>query len=226
MKELLARKALEFVKDGHVVGLGSGTTARVFIEVLGRHVAETGMRVDLVATSVDSELKAVEAGLGPYLRPLWAVEHIDLAVDGADEVTRDKVLLKGRGGALVREKIVDYRASTLVILAEASKLVRAIPSRHPVPIEVIPVAWRHVARDVERKWGGKCALRMADSGRLGPHISDNGHYILDWTPPGPIDPALEEEIKEVPGVVDTGIFSKRRDAIILLAGENGMLEQL
>ncbi|AEA12917.1 ribose-5-phosphate isomerase [Thermoproteus uzoniensis 768-20] len=223
MKELLARKAVEFVRDGSVVGLGSGSTAKAFIEELSRAVAEKGIRVTLVATSIDSELKALEVGLGPYLVPPWAVDSIDLAVDGADEISRDRMFIKGGGGAMVREKVVDYRASTLVIIAEAHKLVDRLPSNRPIPIEVLPAAWRLVARDVERRWGGKTELRACKcGGKLGPLISDNGNFILDWVPPGPAYPELEDELKAIPGVVDTGLFAKRRDAVILLADERGV----
>ncbi|MGC8583334.1 MAG: ribose 5-phosphate isomerase A [Thermoproteus sp.] len=223
MKELLARKAVEFVRDGSVVGLGSGSTAKAFIEELSRLVAEKGMRITLVATSVDSELKALEVGLGPYLAPPWAVDSIDLAVDGADEISRDRIFIKGGGGAMVREKVIDYRASTLVIIAEAHKLVDRLPSNRPIPIEVLPAAWRLVARDVERRWGGKTELRACKcGGKLGPLISDNGNFILDWVPPGPAYPELEDELKAIPGVVDTGLFAKRRDAVVLLADERGV----
>ncbi|MGC9169515.1 MAG: ribose 5-phosphate isomerase A [Thermoproteus sp.] len=223
MKELLARKAVEFVRDGSVVGLGSGSTAKAFIEELSRLVAEKGIRITLVATSVDSELKALEVGLGPYLAPPWAVDSIDLAVDGADEISRDRIFIKGGGGAMVREKVIDYRASTLVIIAEAHKLVDRLPSNRPIPIEVLPAAWRLVARDVERRWGGKTELRACRcGGKLGPLISDNGNFILDWVPPGPAYPELEDELKAIPGVVDTGLFAKRRDAVVLLADERGV----
>jgi ribose 5-phosphate isomerase A len=223
VKELLARKAVEFVRDGSVVGLGSGSTAKAFIEELSRLVAEKGIRITLVATSVDSELKALEVGLGPYLAPPWAVDSIDLAVDGADEISRDRIFIKGGGGAMVREKVIDYRASTLVIIAEAHKLVDRLPSNRPIPIEVLPAAWRLVARDVERRWGGKTELRACKcGGKLGPLISDNGNFILDWVPPGPAYPELEDELKAIPGVVDTGLFAKRRDAVVLLADERGV----
>ena len=112
LKTLLAREALKFVKSSMVVGLGSGTTAREFIKAL----AEMNPRdVVLVPTSADSEILAVELGLGGLLKPLWAVDRIDLAVDGADEVTRGKILLKGRGGALLREKLVDYATERFVV---------------------------------------------------------------------------------------------------------------
>jgi ribose 5-phosphate isomerase A len=222
LKALLAREALKFVKSGMVVGLGSGTTAREFIKAL----AEVSPRdVVLVPTSADSEILAVELGLGDLLKPLWAVDRVDLAVDGADEVTRGKILLKGRGGALLREKLVDYAARQFVVLIEEHKLVDSIPMRNPVPIEVVPWAWRHVAREVERRFGGVAKLRQ-DGGKLGPVVTDNGNYILDWTPPSALDPSAEDELKLIPGVVETGIFAKRRDAVVLVAREDGKIYTL
>jgi len=221
-KALLAREALKFVKSGMVVGLGSGTTAREFIKAL----AEMNPRdVVLVPTSADSEILAVELGLGGLLRPLWAVDRVDLAVDGADEVTRGKILLKGRGGALLREKLVDYAAERFVVLIEEHKLVDSIPTRNSVPIEVVPWGWRHVAREVERRFGGVAKLRQ-DGGKLGPVVTDNGNYILDWTPPSALDPSAEDELKLIPGVVETGIFSKRGDAVVLVAREDGKIYTL
>lgn len=225
MKHLLARKAAEYIREGSIVGLGSGSTAKAFIEELARRVREDGLTVTLVSTSVDSELKAAEVGLDKYLAPLWAVDRIDIAVDGADELTRDRLFLKGGGGAMFREKVVDYRASTLIIIAESHKLVDRIPARHPIPIEVLPAAWRLVADDIVKRWGGRAVLRVCQcGGKLGPLVTDNGNYILDWVPPGPIDPALEDELRGIPGVIESGIFSKRRDAVVLLADERGVFE--
>jgi ribose 5-phosphate isomerase A len=221
-KVALAREAVKFVKSGMVVGLGSGSTAREFIRAL----AEAGPSdVVLVATSADSEFLAAELGLGRLLMPMWAVDRIDLAVDGADEVTREKILLKGRGGALLREKLVDYAARQFVVLIEEHKLVDRIPTRNPVPIEVVPWAWRHVAREVERRFGGVVKLRQ-DGGKLGPVVTDSGNYILDWTPPSALDPSAEDALKLMPGVVETGIFAKRRDAVVLVAREDGKIYTL
>ncbi len=221
-KVALAKEAVKFVKSGMVVGLGSGSTAREFIRAL----AEVGPRdVVLVPTSADSEILAAELGLGGLLRPLWAVDKVDLAVDGADEVTRGKVMLKGKGGAMLREKIVDYAAERFVVLIEEHKLVDGIPTRNPVPIEVVPWAWRHVAREVERRFGGVVKLRQ-DGGKLGPVVTDSGNYILDWTPPSALDPSAEDELKLLPGVVETGIFAKRRDAVVLVAREDGKVYTL
>jgi len=221
-KVALAKEAVKFVKSGMVVGLGSGSTAREFIRAL----AEAGPSdVILVATSADSEFLAAELGLGRRLMPMWAVDRIDLAVDGADEVTRGKVMLKGKGGAMLREKIVDYAAERFVVLIEEYKLVDKIPTRNPIPLEVVPWAWRHVAREVERRFGGVVKLRQ-DGGKLGPVVTDNGNYILDWTPPSALDPSAEDELKLMPGVVETGIFAKRRDAVVLVAREDGKIYTL
>ncbi len=221
-KVALAKEAVKFVKSGMVVGLGSGSTAKEFIRTL----AEVGPSdVVLVATSADSEILAAELGLGRLLMPMWAVDRIDLAVDGADEVTRGKVMLKGKGGAMLREKIVDYAAERFVVLIEEYKLVDRIPTRNPVPIEVVPWAWRHVAREVERRFGGVVKLRQ-DGGKLGPVVTDNGNYILDLTPPSALDPSAEDGLKLIPGVVETGIFSKRRDAVVLVAREDGKIYTL
>ncbi len=221
-KVALAKEAVKFVKSGMVVGLGSGSTAREFIRALAEAAPSD---VVLVATSADSEILAAELGLGRLLMPMWAVDRIDLAVDGADEVTRGKILLKGRGGALLREKLVDYAARQFVVLIEEHKLVDSIPTRNPVPIEVVPWGWRHVAREVERRFGGVAKLRH-DGGKLGPVVTDNGNYILDWTPPSALDPSAEDELKLIPGVVETGIFSKRRDAVVLVAREDGKVYTL
>jgi len=221
-KVALAREAVKFVKSGMVVGLGSGSAAKEFIRAL----AEAGPSdVVLVATSADSEFLAAELGLGRLLMPMWAVDRIDLAVDGADEVTHGKVMLKGKGGAMLREKIVDYAAERFVVLIEEHKLVDKIPTRNPVPIEVVPWAWRHVAREVERRFGGVVKLRQ-DGGKLGPVVTDNCHYLLEWTPPSALDPSAEDELKLIPGVVETGIFAKRRDAVVLVAREDGKIYTL
>lgn len=218
LKAALAREALRFLKSGMVIGLGSGTTAREFIKALA---SLKELEFLLVATSADSEILAHEVGLGDRLRPMWAVDRVDLAVDGADEVTADKVLLKGRGGALLREKVVDYAAEKFVVLIERSKLVDRIPSKNPVPVEVLPWAWRYAARQIVQKYGGSATLRIGE-GKLGPVVTDNGNYILDWRPDGPVDPSLEDEIKCIPGVVETGIFAKRKDAVVLVADEGGV----
>lgn len=222
LKRLVAREALRYVEDGKVIGLGSGTTVREFIKLL----PSLGLKgVKFVATSSDTELAVVEAGLGHLVASPWSVDEIDLAFDGADEVTRDKVLLKGGGGALLREKVVDYLAKRVIIMVTEDKLVDCIPKRRPLPIEVVPFSWKFVKKVVEGKYGGRADLRLSDK-ILKPATTDNGNYVLDWTPGRCVEPDLEFELKAVPGVVEVGIFSARRDYIVLAARKDGIVEAL
>jgi len=218
-KRLLAQHAVTLLNNGDVIGLGSGTTAREFIYELCKAVKNGSVKPSaIVATSVDSEHTAFECGLGDLLRPIWAVDTIDIAVDGADEVdVNNKALLKGGGAALTREKIVDYVAKRLIIIVDEGKLVDKLGRSRPIPIEVIPAAWRLVANRIINRYGGSATLRTG-TGKLGPIITDNNNYIIDWSTNGVEDPAaVEAEIKLIPGVVENGIFARRRDAVILVS---------
>jgi len=217
LKKLVAREALKYVEDGVVIGLGSGTTVREFIRLLPSLRLKD---VKFVVTSSDTELAVIEAGLGHMVVSPWSVDRIDLAFDGADEVAEGKVLLKGGGGALLREKVVDYLADKVIIMVTEDKLVDCIPRRKPLPIEVAPFSWKFVKRIVEGKYGGRASLRLSDR-VLNPAITDNGNYVLDWIPGNCVDPSLEFELKRIPGVVEVGIFSARRDYVVLSAKASG-----
>lgn len=218
-KQLLARRAVELVKSGDIVGLGSGSTAKAFVQEICSAVERGLVKPEaLVATSVDTEIAVYECGLGHLLRPIWLVDEIDIAVDGADEVSvNDRSLLKGGGGALTREKIVDYRARRFVVLVDESKLVDAIGSRSPIPIEVLPPAWRIVASEITRRWGGETMLRVG-TGKLGPVITDNGNFIIDWKYRIANNTKdVEERVKLIPGVVESGIFAVRKPDEVLVS---------
>lgn len=214
---------MDLVNSGDVVGLGSGSTAKAFIYELCKLVKRGSLRPEaLVATSVDTEIAVDECGLGHLLRPIWLIDEIDVAVDGADEVSaKDRVLLKGGGGALTREKIVDYRARRFIVLVDESKLVNAVGSRAPIPVEVLPPAWRIVGNELTRKWGGTVTLRVG-TGKLGPVVTDNGNYIIDWR--FRIDDNAEDverHVKLIPGVVENGVFAVRRpDAVLVSDGSH------
>jgi ribose 5-phosphate isomerase A len=146
-KELVALYAAKQVKDGMLIGLGTGSTANYFIQELARRRNEEGLQVTTVASSVVSTIKAQELGL-----PVVALEHInhlDLYVDGADEVTPELTLLKGRGFDLVREKILARASERFLVLVDQSKQVKQIGERFPIPIEVMPFAWQLVKRRLE-----------------------------------------------------------------------------
>jgi ribose 5-phosphate isomerase A len=214
LKARAAEKALEFVGDGMAIGLGTGSTAAHVIRLLAHRVHE-GLRVLGVPTSVATETLAREMGI-----PLTTLEErpeLDLVIDGADEVDPDRNLIKGAGGALVREKVVAAAARKRVIVVDESKLVPVLGRRFPVPVEVVgfavPVASRALVR-----LGGRVEVRRAE-GR--PYRTDNGNPILDVRFADIRDPGrLERDIAVIPGVVDCGLFVDL-DPIVVVAGNDG-----
>jgi ribose 5-phosphate isomerase A len=208
LKKQAAIAALEAVKDGMIVGLGTGSTASHFIRELGVRV-KSGLHVHGIPTSQASHRLAEEVGV-----PLTSLgEHpaIDVTVDGADEVSDSLDLIKGLGGALVREKVVAHASRLVIIVVDESKLTGRLGFKVPIPVEVVPFALE-VVRTQLVLWGGEARLREKD-GR--PFISDNGNPILDWFH-GPVDQpwALEKQIKGVTGVVDSGIFANVAGLVI------------
>ena len=200
-----AKKALEFVKDGMIVGLGSGSTAAKFIELLGKK------KLDIIGvpTSVESENIAKRVGI-KVAQPN-DVDRIDLAVDGADEVDKHKFLIKGGGGYLTREKIIDYAAEKFIIIADEFKLVKHLGEKFPVPVEVIPFAWKFVKKKLEKS--GDITLRTKDKKT---YVTDNGNYILDVRFKKIRDPVkLEIQLNFIPGVVENGIFTKKPYRVII-----------
>jgi ribose 5-phosphate isomerase A len=199
-KENAARGALEYVEDGMVVGLGSGTTTAYFVEMLGKKMKEERISVVGVVTSFDTEILAKKAGI-----PIMPLEgKVDLAVDGADLVKKGYVL-KGGGGALTREKIVDYAAERFIVIADEGK---ADPKgTYPVVVEVIPFAYQYVMGEM-RKVGLEPELRVGGK-KLGPVVTDNSNFILDCGGEVRGKPMeFERALNSVPGVVANGVFSK------------------
>ncbi len=211
-----ARYAASLVQSGVVVGLGSGSTAELVVRALGARV-RSGLEIVTVATSRRTARLARRLGL-TVLEP-DLVDRIDIAIDGADEVEeRSLGLLKGRGGALVREKLVARMAQTVVIVVDDTKLVSRLGVRHPVPVEVVPFGWRWCARWLEQL-GGRPILRCREDGR--PYRSDNGNVILDVWFESIEDPnALAEAVKQLPGVVDHGLFLDLADLVVVGTAED------
>lgn len=209
----IAERALEFIRDGQVVGLGTGRAATAFIEALGRRVRD-GLRIRGVATSV--ETAALAARLGIPLLDLATTAEIDIAVDGADEVDPRLGLIKGLGGALVREKIVAAAAKRLVIVVGEEKLVKQLGERGKLPVEVLPVARAFCVKRIEAL--GIAAAPRIKEGRL--YTSDNGNPVLDCVV-GPIaDPAaLDRDILAIPGVIDTGLFLDMAHTVLVQRGD-------
>jgi ribose 5-phosphate isomerase A len=199
-KQAAAARSLDFVRDGMTVGLGSGSTSMFMIAALGLKRREKGWTIRGVASSTAAEEAAKNAGIP--LVELNDVEYLDVAIDGADEIAPGLALIKGGGGALFREKVVAAASREFIVIADASKLVPALGA-FPLPVEVLPMAWRHAGRRLEAL-GAHPRLRE----RAGcAYLTDQGNYILDCACGVIPDPQeLSYRIKEIPGVVEHGLF--------------------
>jgi ribose 5-phosphate isomerase A len=204
-KRAAAERAVELVRPGMIVGLGTGSTARYFIDGLGRSV-RAGLRVQAVVTSDESRRLAQAAAIPITDR---VDGGLDLAVDGADEIDAAVNCIKGRGGALLREKIVAHASRRFVLVADESKLVSRL-GRGPVPIEILPFLWEATSRSVE-SLGGRPELRLA-AGE--PYRTDNGNLVLDASF-ALVDAALGLALKGIPGVIEHGLFFGMAKAAII-----------
>lgn len=200
-KRLAGERAVEYIEDGMTVGLGTGSTAYFMVERLGARVREEGLRVRCVPTSLRTEEQA--RTLGIPLTSFSEVQQLDVAIDGADEIGPDLALVKGGGGALLREKLVAAASRRFIVIADAGKRVATLGA-FPLPVEVVPFAWEVTARRVAGAVGVEPELRRAN-GEV--YVTDNGNYILDCRCGRIEDPArLERELNLLPGVVECGLF--------------------
>jgi len=212
-KEAAARASLQFIKDGQIVGLGTGSTAAYFIQLLGEQV-KNGLRIRGIPSSDRSRDQA--AALGIPLTTLDEFQAIDVTVDGADEVDPQLRLIKGGGGALLREKIVASATKQLVIVADASKRVPVL-GRFPLPVEVIKFAQALVVREIE-VLGAEVGLRMGADGK--PFLTDENNHILDCRF-GQIPDAdgLAQRLSDMPGVVEHGLFIGMASVVLIANGD-------
>ena len=214
MKQAVADAAVEQIRDGMVLGLGSGSTAALMIRGLGAKLAKGELKnIVGVPTSFQGEVLAAELKI-PLLS-LNAVDRIDLAIDGADEVDPGFQLIKGGGACHVQEKLVAARADRFVIVVDATKLVDRLNLGFLLPVEVLPGAWRQVKQQLEGM-GGVAELRMAQR-KAGPVVTDQGNLVLDLKLDGGIsDPGgLEQAINNVPGVLENGLFVNLADEVLV-----------
>jgi ribose 5-phosphate isomerase A len=214
-KRLAAEKAVELVQDGMKVGLGTGSTAFFAIEAIGRLV-KNGFDILAVPTSIASERQARELKI-----PLATLEEagtLDITIDGADEVDGNLDLIKGMGGALLREKIVAYSTRAQIIVIDDSKLVHQLGTKFPLPVEVVQFSHGRTRMFME-ELGCRPELRGGNV----PFVTDNGNYIYHLHfDRGIKDPyELQRKLKEIPGVVETGLFLKMAKKVIV-ASENGI----
>ena len=209
LKQAAAQAALDYVEEGSIVGVGTGSTANHFIDGLAR-------MKDRIAGAVASSEASAErlARHGIRLFDLNDVNAMPVYVDGADEIDSSLAMIKGGGGALTREKIVAAVAGRFICICDESKLVKTM-GRFPLPIEVIPMAWAQVARELTRL-GGKPVLRTG-------FVTDNGNMILDVHGLSITDPVgLETSLNQIVGVVTNGLFARRGADILLLATTRGV----
>jgi ribose 5-phosphate isomerase A len=209
LKAAVADAAIRYVIHGAVIGVGSGTTANFFIDAL----AKVKDRIAGTVASSDASAKRL-AGHGIRVLDLNDVGELPVYIDGADEITEQLAMIKGGGGALTREKIVAAAAGKFVCIADASKLVPTLGG-FPLPVEVIPMARAHVARQLAR-FGGQPRERSG-------FVTDNGNVILDISGLSIPDPAgLEQRINDIVGVVTNGLFARRPADVLLLGTPQGV----
>ena len=221
MKQAVATAAVEQIKDGMVLGLGSGSTAALMIEALGAKLS-AGQLKDIVGVTTSFQGEVLASQLGIPLRSLAAVERIDLAIDGADEVDPAFQLIKGGGACHVQEKLVASLAKRFVVVVDSTKIVERLNLDFQLPVEVIPSAWTQVQNTLANL-GGNAQLRMAVR-KAGPVITDQGNLVLDVSFDGGIsDPEnLEKTINNIPGVLENGLFVNIADEVLVGEVNNGM----
>jgi ribose 5-phosphate isomerase A len=214
MKQAVAEAAVSQIRNGMVVGLGSGSTAALMIQGLGARLA-AGQLHDIVGVTTSFQGEVLAAELGIPLRALNAIDRIDLAIDGADEVDPSFQLIKGGGACHVQEKLVADRAERFIVVVDATKLVQCLNLDFLLPVEVLPGAWVQVQSRL-KSMGGVAELRMATR-KAGPVVTDQGNLVLDVRfASGISNPiALERDINNLPGVLENGLFVNLADEVLV-----------
>ena len=230
-KVLVANTAIDtliekgYIFSGMKIGLGTGSTAMPAVKRLAEHISNGDLHdINAVVTSFQTENACQELGIPVYsMNDKIIGGKLDLAIDGADEVTPDCFCIKGGGAAHVREKIVEYNSKIFVVVADSTKAVETIGTKFPVPVEIIDDA-RIPVTNALKVLGAKCVLREGVR-KCGPVITDNGNQILDCTWEKPIDVAvMEDKINGIVGVVENGLFSKNKPIVFVAKGD-GTVEQ-
>ena len=221
MKQIVADAAIKEVKSDMILGLGSGSTAALMIRSLANEIRSGKIQnVRGVATSFQSEVLALELDIP--LIDFASVSHIDLAIDGADEVDPEFQLIKGGGACHVREKLVASKADQLLIVVDETKLVQNLNKSFPLPVEVLPNAWKYVKHLIS-EMNGSSTLRMATK-KAGPVVTDQGNLILDVLfHDGIKNPKeIEMSLNNIPGVLENGLFVNLTDKVLVGKIENNI----
>lgn len=214
LKALAAREALKAIQSEMVVGLGTGSTAEEFIKALGESIARGRLRdIRAVCTSIRTEQLARSVGI--TLIASDSFDHIDLAVDGADEIDPQLRLIKGRGGALLREKIIEQASARFIVIADHTKEVDRL-GQGPLPVAILPFARRLLGPRLETM-GLSPRLRLQDGK---PFLTDDGHYILNLDIPSGLEVSgVAQAVRSFAGVVETGFFPDEASEVIIAAPE-------
>jgi len=211
LKQTAGEAAAKRIQSGQRIGLGTGSTVRYFLEALGQRLA-SGELSDIVGVPTSQKTEMLARSLNVPLTTLEMEPALDLCVDGADEVDPQLNLIKGLGGALLREKIVALASRRFIVIVDNGKLVRQLGQRCPVPVEVLPFGWKATAEKI-KAFGGKPVLRM-DNGS--PYTTDQANHILDCHF-GPIEYAekLAQQLDSIPGALGHGLFLNIADKVIV-----------
>ena len=214
MKQAVAEAAVDQIKNGMILGLGSGSTAALMIEALALKI-KSGEIKDVVGVTTSFQGEVLASELGIPLKSLSSVSEIDLAIDGADEVDPKFQLIKGGGACHVQEKLVAALAKKFIVVVDSTKLVEKLNLDFKLPVEVLPSAWKQVQKTLINL-GGEGNLRMAQK-KAGPIVTDQGNLILDLTFRNGIDQPelLESQINNIPGVLENGLFVNLTDEVLV-----------
>ncbi|MDJ0800060.1 MAG: ribose-5-phosphate isomerase RpiA [Calothrix sp. MO_167.B12] len=213
MKQEVGKAAAALVKSNSIVGLGTGSTTAYAIQFIGERL-QSGELKDIVGVPTSFQAEVLAKQYGIPLTTLDAIDHIDIAIDGADEVDPQKNLVKGGGAAHTREKVVDYLANQFVVVVDAGKVVNKLGSVFAVPVEVIPMAVTPVMNAL-KELGGKPELRMGVK-KAGPVVTDQGNLVVDVRFDDIPDPVnLEKVLNNLPGVLENGIFVNCADVVLI-----------
>jgi len=217
-KELVGRASARFVNEGNIVGLGTGSTAVYAVQAVADRV-KAGLKILCIPTSVRTKDQAISLGIP--LTTLDEHQEIDLTIDGADEIDPNLCLIKGGGGALLREKIIASASRKMVVIADSTKLVPVL-GKFPLPVEVVGFAQAVVAKKIEAM-GAEVSLRRDAAGKT--YITDEGHHILDCKfGQIPDPPSLARKLSDIPGVMEHGLFIGL--ASLVLIGKGNVVEEI
>ena len=219
-KELVAYAALDYIEDNSIIGLGTGSTANIFIKMLAGKISKESLNISVVASSVISQKKANDAGL-KYIS-IDQVTSIDLYVDGADEITQNLEILKGRGFDLIREKLLAQMSKKFIVIGDNSKIVSKIGQNYFIPIEITPIAWK-ITKILIEKIAKKCFVRE-NMEKNAFAISSYGNFVLDCEFNYSELDTLAKEIANTPGVFEHGLFLNL--ASLAIVSNNGQVKKI